>query len=394
MKKYHFIPVMALGLTLFASCQGNKKEESSPATPKPVAEASFDTLLKKEAFDTIINGKKVGLYYIKSDKIKVAFTNYGARIVGLWVPDKTGKMTDVVVGLNSTTGYIKSTEAYFGATIGRVGNRIAKGTFTVNGKEYHTPLNNGKNSLHGGKNGFQGIVWDVEQPDDNILVFTYHSPDGEEGYPGNLDVKVTYSVDNSNSLKMDYEAKTDKKTPVNLTNHAFFNLNGEGSGTVLNHKVMINADKYTPVDDGLIPSGKLEPVAGTPFDFTTFHTMGERIAAENIQLKNGLGYDHNFVLKTNGNGLNKAASVVGDKSGIVMDVYTEEPGLQFYSGNFMQGKNTFKSGGKDEFRTAFAMETQHFPDAPNQKNFPSIMLEPDKTYHTVSEYRFSTEKEL
>lgn len=393
MKVYKIAAASLLCTSLLLSCEGNKKQENKEPETTTTAADTTATPLKQENFAATVDGKEVGLYYIKAKNINVAFTNFGARIIGLWVPDKDGKQTDVVVGPNSTEGFRKSTEPYFGATIGRVGNRIAKGTFKVDGKEYHVPLNNDANSLHGGKKGFQYVVWNVQQPNDKTLVFTYTSPDGEEGFPGKLDVKVTYSVDDNQNLKMDYEATTDKKTPVNLTNHAFFNLNGEGSGTILNHKVLINADTYTPVDGGLIPFGKLDKVAGTPFDFTTFHTIGERVEANNEQLKNGKGYDHNFALnRSAGNGLQKAATVVGDKSGIVMDVYTQEPGLQFYSGNFMQGKNTFKSGAKDDFRTAFAMETQHYPDAPNQKSFPSILLEPGATYHTVSEYRFSTEK--
>ena len=391
MKVYKIAAVYALSLLFLASCQNTKKDEQPGK--ETAMDNNLDTHLKKQDFDTAIDGKNVSLYYIKANNITVAFTNYGARIVGLWVKDKNGKMTDVVVGLNSTKAYQNSTEPYFGATIGRVGNRIAKGTFTLDGKAYHIPLNNNANSLHGGLKGFQGVVWKVEQPNYKTLVFTYNSPDGEEGFPGNLGVKVTYSVDDSQNLKMEYEATTDKKTPVNLTNHAFFNLNGEGNGTVLNHKVKINADKYTPVDGGLIPFGNLEAVAGTPFDFTAFHTIGERVETNNAQLKNGKGYDHNFALKTGAaKAMNEAATVVGDKSGIVMTVTTQEPGLQFYSGNFMQGKNTFKSGAKDDFRTAFAMETQHYPDAPNQKAFPSIILEPGATYNTVSEYHFSIEK--
>jgi len=390
MRTNKIIAAALFSAMFLTSCEKTKKEEKAVAETTIAKE--MDTHLKKEDFDTTIDGKKVSLYYIKAGQITVAFTNYGARIVGLWVPDKNGTMTDVVVGLNSAKGFQNSTEPYFGATIGRVGNRIAKGTFKLNGKEYHVPLNNDKNSLHGGVKGFQGIVWNVEQPDDKTIVFTYTSPDGEEGFPGKLDVKVTYSVDDSQNLKMDYEATTDKSTPVNLTNHAFFNLNGEGSGTVLNHKVMIHADAYTPVDAGLIPLGKLEKVTGTPFDFTTFHTIGERVESDNIQLKNGKGYDHNFALKNgDDNKMHDAATVVGDKSGILMKVVTQEPGLQFYSGNFMQGKNTFKSGAKDDFRTAFAMETQHFPDAINQPAFAPIVLEPGERYHTVSEYQFSVE---
>ena len=299
-------------------------------------------------------------------------------------------MTDVVVGMSSIEGFINSTEPYFGATIGRVGNRIAKGKFSIDGTNYSVPLNNGENSLHGGKKGFQYVVWDAEQPNGKTLILKYTSKDMEEGFPGNLEVTVTYSVDKDQNLKMEYRATTDKKTPVNLTNHAFFNLNGEGSGTILDHQVKFFAEKFTPVDEGLIPTGEFRKVEETPFDFTEFHKIGERINTENIQLEYGKGYDHNFVLNENTtNGLMHAAVVIGNESGIIMDVYTEEPGIQFYSGNFMQGKNEFKSGATDEFRTAFAIETQHFPDAPNQENFPSIMLEPGDEYHTVSEYRFS-----
>ncbi|MFP9114417.1 aldose epimerase family protein [Flavobacterium sp. RHBU_3] len=385
------IAASLLCLTLLSACKETKKEDTAESNPP--ATAGYETYLKKEDFAAKVNGKETGLYFIEAKGIKAAFTNYGARVVGLWVPCKDGKMTDVVVGLNSTTAYQNATEHYFGGTIGRVGNRIAKGTFKVEGKEYHVPLNNGENSLHGGIKGFQDVVWNVTQPNKETLVFTYSSPDGEEGYPGKLDVKVTYSVTDNGTLKMEYEATTDKKTPVNLTNHAFFNLNGEGSGTILNHEVVINADGYTPVDAGLIPFGKVEKVAGTPFDFTAPHTIGERIAADNEQLKNGKGYDHNYALNAAGTDtMRHAATVTGDKSGVVMDIYTEEPGLQFYSGNFMQGKNTFKSGGKDDFRTAFCMETQHFPDAVNQSAFAPILLEPGAKYHTVSEYRFSIKK--
>jgi aldose 1-epimerase len=251
--------------------------------------------------------------------------------------------------------------------------------------------NNGPNTLHGGKKGFQAVMWDASQPNDTTLVLHYVSPDGEEGFPGNLDVTVTYSVTADNGFKCDYVAKTDKKTVVNLTNHAFFNLNGEGSGSINNHILQIHASRYTPVDSTLIPTGKIEPVAGTPFDFTKPTAIGARLEEDNQQLKYGKGYDHNYVLN-GGKGMKKAATVIGDKSGIVMEVHTEEPGLQFYGGNFMQGKNTFKGGSKDEFRTAFCLETQHFPDAPNQPSFPSITLSPGETYKTTSVYKFSVNK--
>ena len=310
--------------------------------------------------------------------------------MGLWVPDKNGIMTDVVVGFDSAKGFISSTEPYFGATIGRVGNRIAKGKFSLDGVEYTIPINNGENTLHGGKKGFQDVVWDAQQPDRKTLVLRYNSPDMEEGFPGNLLVKVTYTVTENREIVMEYEATTDKTTVVNLTNHAFFNLNGEGSGTILNHEVTLHADAYTPVDAGLIPTGEVASVIGTPFDFTSPHTIGERIGEDNIQLKYGGGYDHNFVLDgTQKDGMNHVGTIVGDRFGIVMDIMTEEPGVQFYSGNFMLGKNMFKSGSKDGYRTAFALETQHFPDAPNQPNFPRITLEPGAVYATKSVYKFS-----
>jgi aldose 1-epimerase len=285
---------------------------------------------------------------------------------------------------------VSSTEPYFGATIGRYGNRIAKGKFTLDGKEYTLPANNGPNTLHGGKKGFQDVVWDAKQLNDSTLELSYVSPDMEEGFPGNLNVKVTMAITSGNELTFDYEATTDKKTVVNLTNHAFFNLNGEGSGEINDHILQINADKYTPVDSTLIPLGTNEPVDSTPFDFRKPTAIGARINADNQQLKNGMGYDHNFVL--NGTGMKHAATATGNKSGIVMQVYTAEPGLQFYSGNFMKGKNSFKNGGKDNFRTAFCLETQHFPDSPNQPSFPSTVLEPGKTYKTRSVYKFEVTK--
>jgi len=389
MRNIQIAAVIMLALFQF-NCKDAKKENApSKETAEKIAD-SAKTVLETKNFDTIIDGKKVNLFWIENKGIKAAFTNYGGRLVGLWVADKNGKPTDVVVGMNSAAGFKNATEPYFGATIGRVGNRIAKGKFILEGKQYQVPLNNGKNALHGGVKGFQDVVWDAVKTNENTLVFSYVSPDGEQGFPGNLKVKVTYTIADDNSVKMEYEATTDKTTVVNLTNHAFFNLNGEGSGTILNHELQIYANEFTPVDEGLIPNGELKAVKNTPFDFTSKHTIGERIENKDEQLKFGKGYDHNYVLnRTKKNGLNHAATISGDKSGIVMDIFTQEPGLQFYSGNFMQSKNTFKSGSKDDFRTAFALETQHFPDAPNQPKFAPIVLKPGQKYHTVSYYQFS-----
>lgn len=379
-------------LAFVVACNTSTQSTNNTALVNDSTSKSQIMIPDSKGFQDSIDGKKTDLFILKNHNgVLAAITNYGGRLVSLFVPDKNGKLTDVVVGLNSVKGYQSSTEPYFGATIGRFGNRIAKGKFALDGKQYSLFTNNGANTLHGGKKGYQYVVWDGKKLDDSTLELTYFSKDMEEGFPGNLKIKVLYSLTSDNSFKCEYEATTDKKTIVNLTNHAFFNLNGEGSGTILNHVLQVDADKYTPVDSTLIPTGKLEPVAGTPFDFTKPVTIGERINVNNEQLKNGKGYDHNFVLNgTQGGGMLHAATVTGDRSGIIMDVFTEEPGLQFYSGNFMGSKNTFKGGSKDDLRTAFALETQHFPDAPNHPSFPSTILDPGKTYHTISLFKFST----
>ncbi len=371
-------------------------------TPHAAAEKNTDSskeqeknlLPSKTAFQQVIDGKQTDLYVLKNkNNMQAAITNYGGRLVSLLVPDKDNNLTDVSVGFDNVLQYQTSTEPYFGATIGRYGNRIAKGKFSLDGKKYSLFNNNGPNTLHGGRKGFQYVVWDARQIGDSILELSYLSKDMEEGYPGNLQVKVIYQLTDNNELKLSYEAVTDKKTVVNLTNHAFFNLNGVGSGSINNHLLFINADNFTPVDSTLIPSGKIVPVAGTPFDFRQPVTVGKNVDANDGQLKNGKGYDHNFVLNKNTSaGLNHAATVSADKTYIVMDVFTQEPGLQFYGGNFMQSKNTMKGGGKDDFRTAFCLETQHFPDSPNQPAFPSTVLEPEKVYRSSSVYKFSVKK--
>ncbi|ANI90054.1 galactose mutarotase [Arachidicoccus ginsenosidimutans] len=365
---------------------------SGTSTKQNTGDSLQSIILDKSGFEQTIDSVKTDLFVIKNaNGLMATFTNFGGRIVSLLVPDKNGKLTDVVCGFKSIEDYQKSTEPYYGATIGRFGNRIAKGKFSLNGKNYSLFINNPPNTLHGGKKGFQYQVWNASQPDSSTIVFTRISKDMEENFPGNLAVKVTYRLNNNNGLEMEYEATTDKPTVVNLTNHAFFNLNGEGAGTILNHQVQIFASNYTPVDSTLIPTGKIESVANTPFDFTHSETIGARINEPNEQLKNGKGYDINFVLDSTGE-RHLAATVIGDKSGIEMNVYTDQPGLQFYSGNFMKSDNTFNDNIKDSFRTAFAMETQHFPDAPNQPDFPSTVLNPGQLYHTKSEYVFSIKK--
>ena len=350
------------------------------------------TIPAKESFEKTIDGKKTDLYVLKNkNNAEAAITNYGGRLVSLLVPGKDGKMVDVSTGFDNVEDYTKGGDTYFGATIGRYGNRIAKGKFTLDGKEYKLATNNAPNHLHGGPKGFSRVVWDAKPVGENQLELTYVAKDGEEGYPGNLNVKVTYTLTDDNELKIDYVATTDKKTVLNLTNHTFFNLNGQGSGTINDHLMQINAESFTPVDSTLIPTGKLEPVAGTPFDFRKPTAIGARVNGDHIQLKYGKGYDHNFVISNKkSETLKKVATVEGDKSGIVMEVYSMEPGIQFYGGNFLDGSHTIKQGKKDEFRTAFCLETQHFPDSPNQPSFPSTVLSPGQTYKTTTVYKFLT----
>jgi len=312
------------------------------------------------------------------------FCENGARLMSLLVPDKHGKMVDVVIGFENPADYDTATEPYFGATIGRYGNRIAKGRFILDGAPYQLTINNGLNTLHGGKTGFQYRLWKLRKTNDTTLACSLVSPDGDNGFPGALSVEVTYSLTGNNELMMAYKATTDKPTVVNLTNHAFFNLNG--SGSILNHTLLINANKFTPVDSTLIPTGQLADVKGTPFDFRISEKIGARINENNEQLKFGKGYDHNYVL--NKSKIMPAAIVYSDESGICLSVYTQEPGLQFYSGNFMRGKNKLRNG-PDNLRAAFCLETQHFPDSPNRPEFPSTNLRPGEVYQTKSVYAFS-----
>jgi aldose 1-epimerase len=390
MKKNLFSTVVLL-LSIFSfAC--NSQSDNKPSDKKMNDTITAAAVLPAaSAFEQTVNGKQISLYTLKNTKgVQAAITNYGARLVSLIVPDKNGKMTDVIIGFDNIKDFLNSkSDIYYGAIIGRYGNRIAKAKFSIDGTEYKLAANNGANSLHGGPTGFEHRVWDAKAIGNNGLELTYVSADGEEGFPGQLNVKVTYTLTDNNELKIDYEATTDKKTVCNLTNHAFFNLNGPGSGTINNHQLMINADTYTPVGRSLIPTGAIEKVEGTPFDFRTAKAISVGVNdTSSIQIKYGAGYDHNFVLNPNkGTGLNLAATALGDKSGIYMEVLTTEPGIQFYGGNFMGGKNKLK-GTTDDHRTAFCLETQHYPDSPNQPSFPSTLLEPGKLYKTSSVYKF------
>ncbi len=348
------------------------------------------TKLDQTAFQTSINGKHTKLFFLKSlNGIQAAITNYGGRVVSILVPDGSSNLRDVAVGFSNVQSYQQPSDAYYGAIIGRYGNRIAKGEFVLDGITYHLNINNGENALHGGPNGFHNVVWDAEQPNKQTLILNYLSKDMEEGFPGNLDVSVTYTITDTD-LTIKYEAVTNKKTVVNLTNHTYFNLNGEGEGSIINHHLMINADHFIPIDEKSIPFGNMESVYNTPLDFTMDGEIGKGINQKHHQLINGSGYDHTFVLNKNKEkALSHAATVKGDVSGIIMEVLTTEPGMQFYTGNFMQSLNTFKSGAKDDRRTAFCLETQHFPDSPNQDNFPSTVLHPGERYESCTIYRFS-----
>lgn len=327
-----------------------------------------------------------------ANKMAMAVTNFGGRLVMLRVPDKSGQFADVVLGYDTLSQYLTG-NPYYGAMIGRYGNRIAKGKFTLEGKEYELAVNNGMNALHGGPGGFHNVLWEVEAKqteEGQALVLTYVSPSGEEGYPGTLTTKVTYIMPiNRNELIIDYEATTDQATVVNLTHHSFFNLAGEGAGDILGHEFTINADRFCPVDVGLIPTGELRPVTGTPFDFTQPHKAGERIGMDDEQLKFGKGYDHNWVLNKKSDELSLAATVVEPLSGRKMEVWTTEPGLQFYSGNFLTKNEVGKGGHVYDFRNAFCLEAQHFPDSPNNPEFPSTVLKPGEVYKQRTIYKFS-----
>jgi len=347
---------------------------------------------KKEKYGTTPDGQQVDSYTLSnSHGVEVQVINFGGIITSIRVPDRSGKMADIALGFDTLDGYLEN-KPYFGAVIGRYANRIANGKFTLDGKQYTLPINNGPNSLHGGIKGFNKVVWQA-QPFHNRqgegVKLSYLSKDGEEGYPGNLKVNVTYTLTDKNELVIDYEATTDKATPINLTNHSYFNLAGEGNGDVLSHELQLDADRFTPVDKNLIPAGEIQPVKGTPMDFTQTTAIGARINDPYEQLVIAHGYDHNFVVNGKDGSLRLAARVREPKSGRVLEAYTTQPGIQLYTGNFLDGTVVGKHGHAYKQREAFCLETQHYPDSPNHANFPSTILRPGKTFHSQTVFKFS-----
>jgi len=348
--------------------------------------------LNDKAFQQTVDGKETRLFWLGTDSgIKAAITNYGARLVALFAPDKEGRYRDVVVGFENLEQYIEDGD-YHGAIVGRYANRIARGRFSVAGKEYTLAINNAPNHLQGGRKGFNAVVWEQVSASDRELVLQYHSPDGEEGYPGALTLTVRYAVEDDNRLAIEFEASTDATTVLNVTNHAYWNLNGQGSGTAMNHTLFINAGHFTPVDEFLIPTGDIAFVTNTPFDFSSPQPIGDRIDQDHQQLYYGAGYDHNFVLIDTGEALKLAAVATGDQSGIRMAIRTTEPGIQLYSGNFLKSLHRLKYGLSDERRSAFCLETQHFPDSPNKHGFPSVELRPGEIFRSRTDFTFLVEQ--
>jgi aldose 1-epimerase len=372
------ISIMIAIATLLVSCG------KAPQPQLPLIDAA--------TFGGELHGKRVELFTLKNaNGLVTQITNYGGRVVNLFIPGKDGSFEDIVLGYSDLQGYLNSNEIYYGTLIGRYGNRIARGQFILNDSVYTLATNNGPNHLHGGVNGFNNVVWDAVQQDDRTLLLSYLSADGEEGYPGNLQVNVTYELTDTNELKIQYWATTDKPTHVNLTHHSFFNLKGAGNGDINDHLLQLNAGFYTPVDDGLIPTGEIVPVEGTPFDFRNLTVIGDRVNGDHQQLAYGLGYDHNWILTAASEGLTFAAKVLEPVSGRTMEVYTNEPSIQFYGGNFLNGSDTGKYGKVYAYRGALCLETQHYPDSPNQPAFPSTLLNPGEEYYSVCVYKFGVE---
>lgn len=346
--------------------------------------------IQRADFGKTRDGAAVSIYTLTNKNgLTARITNYGGRVVSLTAPDRNGKMADVVLGFDSLDGYVQNPGPFFGALIGRYGNRIGHARFTLDGRVYQVDRNDGENSLHGGARGFDKRVWTPRELTDGGLELTYLSADGEEGYPGNLRATVTYRLTDANELRIDYAASTDKDTVVNLTNHSYFNLKGAGTGDILDHRLMLNADRFTPVDAGLIPTGELRAVAGSPFDFRSAAAIGSRIEANDEQLKIGKGYDHNWVLSRGGDGLALAARVEEPSTGRILEVRTTEPGVQFYTGNFLDGTIKGKGGKVYGRRSGFCLETQHFPDSPNKPAFPTTELKPGQKYQSTTVFRFA-----
>ena len=345
-------------------------------------------------FEHTVGEKRTHFITLENDRgMVVGLTDFGARIVSILVPDKSGNPTDVILGFSSIQDYLTANEIFHGVTVGRYANRIANGRFVLNGETYHITPNNGPNALHGGTGGFHNRVWDRRIEDKAAADFYYVSADGEAGFPGKLSVVVSYRLTDDNELVITYRAETDKPTVINLTNHAFFNLNGEGNGDVLDHSLQIHADAYLPVDANQIPTGEVRSVENTPFDFRTPKPIGRDIDANDDQLAKGHGYDHNYVLNTEvTTGKQPAATAISPLTGIRLDASTTEPGLQLYTGNFLSGNDRGKQGERYEKRHAFCLETQHFPDSPNQPEFPSTLLLPKQVFRSETRYRFSVVK--
>ena len=381
---FGLIGLIVMLLAVISACTTGK--QPAPETQSPEA------AIKRSVFGKMADGQDVHLYTLtNANGVQVAITNFGGRIVSIMAPDRNGKMADVVLGFDNLPDYMKY-NTYFGALVGRYANRIGGAKFTLDGKVYHLPVNNGPNSLHGGIKGFDKKVWTATEipGDEPGLELTCLSKDGEEGYPGNLQAKVVYTLTKDNGLKIDYSATTDKDTVINLTNHSYFNLSGEGNGNVLKQVLWINSDEITPVNATQIPTGKIMKVDGTPFDFRKPTPIGARIDEDNPQLKIGKGYDINYILNRKGPGLELAARVYDPESGRELEVYTTEPGVQFYSANFLDGSIPGKGGTKYGFRSAFCLETQHYPDSPNHPGFPTTELKPGETFHQVTVFKFTT----
>lgn len=393
-KKYLYGGFLGLAVALILNCRDTSGTPASDQTQAPMPADTARSGIILQNFKDTIGEKAVQPYVLKnSSGIEAVFTNYGQRLVSLLVPDREGAFEDIVLGYDSLAPYTRNRGGFFGATVGRYGNRIGGAQFTLDGTTYTLAANNGKNHLHGGEKGFDAVVWEVDSVAGNFISFHRISPDMEEGYPGNLEIWVRYTLTDANELVIDYEAITDKKTHVNLTNHSYFNLMGAGAGDVGSHIMQINADSMIPVDQELIPTGEIQAVAGTPFDFRDPKRIDRDIDAKDEQLEFGMGYDHTFVLNDTPqkeDGLVFAARVLEPQSGRVLEVYTTEPGVQFYGGNFLSGE-TGKKGKAYEKRGAFCLETHHYPNSPNESSFPSTMLAPGETYRTSTIYAFGVQ---